>query len=131
MLRARVGAVQGHRQHHRRAVALPSAAQHHAGAVLMPRGTDALLRMFPVLRQLGQSAPPSLRGGAITADTELRRRAFAALREAPGAPRGPKPLVLLFDDLQWSDSDSDALLAELIRPPDAPPMFILATYRLR
>lgn len=98
-------------------------------AVLLPRGTEALLRMFPVLRQLEAVAPPSLRTSAITSDVELRRRAFAALRELLGRLAERKPLVLVLDDLQWSDADSDALLAEILRGPDAPPLFVLATFR--
>lgn len=98
-------------------------------AVLMPRGTEALLRMFPVLRQLESVAPPSLRTSAITSDVELRRRAFAALRELFGRLAERRPVVLVLDDLQWSDADSDALLTELLRGPDAPPLFVLATFR--
>lgn len=98
-------------------------------AVLMPRGTDALLRIFPVLRQLEGSAPQSLRPHAITSEVELRRRAFAALRDLLGRIAERKQIVLILDDLQWSDADSDALLAELLRGPGAPPMLVIATYR--
>jgi serine/threonine protein kinase len=99
-------------------------------AVLMPRGADALLRIFPVLRQVESVAPPTLRAHTIASEVELRRRAFAALRELLGRIAERKPLVLVLDDLQWSDADSDALLAEILRAPDAPPIFVLATFRL-
>src|SRR5262249_7724634 len=98
-------------------------------AVLLPRSTDALLRIFPVLRQVENAAPPTMRTTAIASEIELRRRAFAAPRELFGGIAGRKPVVLVLDDLQWSDADSDALLAEILRGPDAPPLFVLATFR--
>ncbi|MBK8253804.1 MAG: AAA family ATPase [Polyangiaceae bacterium] len=98
-------------------------------AVLLPRGADALLRMFPVLRQIESAAPVSLRGAQITSETELRRRAFGALRELFGRIAERRQLVLMLDDLQWSDADSDALLASILRAPDAPPLLLVASYR--
>lgn len=98
-------------------------------AVLMPRGTDALVRIFPVLRQIESSAPESLRPHPITSEIELRRRAFAALRELFCRIAERKQVVLVLDDLQWSDADSDALLAELLRDPGAPPISVIATFR--
>jgi len=104
---------------------LPSARSQ----VLLPRSTEALTRIFPVLRQLESIAPQTLRPYAIISEIELRRRAFAALRELLGRIAERKHVVLVLDDMQWSDADSDALLAEILRGPDAPPLFLLATYR--
>ena len=104
---------------------LPSARS----AVLLPRSTEALTRIFPVLRQLDALAPQSLRPYAIISEIELRRRAFTALRELLGRIAERKHVVLVLDDMQWSDADSDALLADILRGPDAPPLFVLATYR--
>ena len=94
-----------------------------------PRNRAALARVFPVMLQVdsifdARSAQPE------TIDLfTLRRQAFGALRELLANIASRKPLVIYIDDLQWADADSTFLLEELLRPPDAPPLLLVAGFR--
>ena len=101
---------------------LPAADVHHA----RPFDLAALARLFPVLGDVDSAA----NARTIADSQELRRRAFAAFRALMSGLAARRPLVLFIDDLQWGDLDSGALLADLVRPPNAPHLLLIGTYRL-
>ena len=88
-------------------------------------GAD-LQKMLPDLRQQfplaksGASLPPAL---ARTRLVRAIARGLSAYAELD------RPLILFFDDLQWADTESLNLIAELIREADTPAVLILASYR--
>ncbi len=96
---------------------------------LMPTDAAALARLFPVLQEMEQMTKGRRRQVDIRDSQELRRRAFAALRELLARMADDRRVILFLDDVQWGDRDSAALLAELLRPPDAPPLLIIAAHR--
>jgi len=103
--------------------------RHGRAEALMPRNSLALARVFPVMLQVdaifnARSAKP----GAVDLFT-LRRQAFGALRELFGRIANRQPLVIYIDDLQWADADSSFLLEALLRPPDAPKLLLVGSFR--
>lgn len=97
--------------------------------ILMPTNVLALARLFPALRRVQAVAGAQNRNVLDIPDSrELRRRAFSAFREMLYRLAQRHPLVLHIDDLQWGDLDSVALLNEILRPPDPPPMVVVVCY---
>jgi serine/threonine protein kinase/tetratricopeptide (TPR) repeat protein len=95
---------------------------------LLPRQSSLLLQAFPVLERVSAiaSAP---RAGEARDPQELRSRTFGAVRSLFARLARHRPLILIMEDIQWSDADSRALLQELLRPPDAPRLLLVTTVR--
>jgi hypothetical protein len=96
-------------------------------ALLLTPEVEAVARTFPVLRRVPAIARLSVR--KPDSPIELRARAFRGLRQLLAALAQQHPLVVVIDDIQWADSDSLALLGEIVEPASAPPILLLLTHR--
>lgn len=100
----------------------------HARA-LMPDDAALLPQVFPVLGRVEAIAAAPRQAGRIDDPHELRARVFEAVRSLLAALSQRQPLVVVIDDMQWTDADSLLLLADIVRPPDAPAMLLLLSSR--
>jgi eukaryotic-like serine/threonine-protein kinase len=95
--------------------------------LLVPDNAAALAQVFPVLGQVPAiAAAPPERGRD---PARVRTRALECLRELLTRIATGRRLVIAIDDLHWGDSDSAAVLAELLGPPAPPPVLLIGTYR--
>jgi serine/threonine protein kinase/tetratricopeptide (TPR) repeat protein len=100
----------------------------HEAAVLVPTGVASLAQAFPALCRVPEIAQLALVQSALDPH-DLRTRAFASLRDLFTRLGDRHPLVIVIDDLHWSDADSLSLLAHLLRGPDAPRLLLVVTSR--
>lgn len=101
------------------------------GEPLPNLGTDraaALTRLFPVLARVPGLAEAA-RQRTVPDVLEGRRLGIGALRRLLGTLAYRQGLIVWIDDVQWGDDDSGTLLGEVLRPPDAPPLLVILTYR--
>ncbi|HEX5063787.1 MAG TPA: AAA family ATPase [Kofleriaceae bacterium] len=98
-------------------------------AAMLPLHAAALADVFPDLKRVKAFADAPTSNAA--AHRDLRDHVFGALRELLVRLGRRHTLALAIDDLQWADEDSLALLEEIVRQPDAPPLMLLATLRPR
>ena len=95
--------------------------------VELPGDIGALAHIFPVLRSVPSIG--KVAEGIVSNPQLFRRNAFAALRELAASLAKRRPLVVYINDAHWGDKDSAALLVELIRAPQAPPLLLVMTSR--
>ncbi len=96
-------------------------------AVPAPLHASALTIVFSVLGRI--KAFSSAEELDTVALQDIRLLAFRALRELLGTLARARPLILWIDDLQWGDADSAPLFRELLRPPGAPQLMLIVSYR--
>ena len=96
---------------------------------LLPPGLHYLGRVFPVLRAVPCFDGLPVPEHEIVEPIELRKRAFAALKELLFALGARQPLIVHIDDVQWSDIDSLVLLEQLLQPPNAPNLLLVCGFR--
>ncbi|MCA9676497.1 MAG: serine/threonine-protein kinase PknK, partial [Myxococcales bacterium] len=95
---------------------------------LLPRDIAALARLFPTLNRVPAIVAPHRRAPLPPDLAEVRRRAVAAFAELLERLAGARTLVVFLDDLQWSDADAGAVLAELVRGfEDIGALFVVAS----
>jgi serine/threonine protein kinase len=96
---------------------------------LVPDDVGLIADAFPVLLGVEAALDPHHARPRPRDPAERRRGMARALRALLDRLAGASTLVLTIDDLQWSDPDSIALLADLLRPPEAPPLLLVGTLR--
>jgi serine/threonine protein kinase/tetratricopeptide (TPR) repeat protein len=98
-------------------------------AKVLPAQIQDLARLFPVLRRVPQVATIAEPAVETRDSREIKRHAFAALRELLSRMSEKRPLILYIDDAQWGDADSAAVLHALMLPPRPPSILLLIAYR--
>ncbi len=95
---------------------------------LLPEHMGLVGKVFPVMRRV-EAVARATRPPDNIDPVVLRARLFTAFRELWQRVARSVPLVVLIDDLQWADEESLALLDEILREPEAPPLLLVATVR--
>ena len=97
---------------------------------LLSGDLGALVRVFPVLGQV-RAIRDASRAEHVTAgdDRELRNAAFASLKALLRRLTQRELVVMVIDDLHWSDRDSALMLEHVLGAPDAPALVFVGAYR--
>ena len=98
-------------------------------ALMLPDDVGLLTQLFPVLERVEVVAQaPRTRTGDLD-EQQVRTRAFAALRLLLARLSSRRPVALFADDLQWGDASSAEALFAVLRPPEAPAVMFLGSFR--
>jgi serine/threonine protein kinase len=97
---------------------------------ILPRRCAPLAQLFPVMTRVAAVDRATTLAGHAHDSPQLRREAFAALRELLRRLCQRQPVVMSIDDVQWLDADSAELLAHLLTGADAPPLLVLGALRV-
>jgi eukaryotic-like serine/threonine-protein kinase len=100
-----------------------------AAAALVPAKANLLTQVFPVLGRIDAMARAPRTTTDVLDPQERRARMSATLRDLFVRLSERYPVVLSIDDLQWADVDSVRLYRDVMQPPDAPPLLLVATVR--
>jgi eukaryotic-like serine/threonine-protein kinase len=95
---------------------------------LLPPGTPALVRLFPVLTEVPSIAELPHETTLKDAQAERQRAARALLNLLTNLRPGQPPLLVL-DDLQRADVESLDVLRWIANARDVPPCLVVGTYR--
>jgi len=103
-------------------------------ALLHQQGSEAVVQQLgawaanlaPLLPELAPAVPATR---APTDPQMEKRRLFEAIYRLL-RPSAPHSLVLILEDLHWSDQSSQGLLAHLARAIERDPVLVLASYRV-
>lgn len=96
---------------------------------VLPRHILDLATLFPVLMDVDAVRSSERRTVKHVPPEELHRRGVAAFRELFARLAERTPVIVIVDDLQWTDAESIVLLQELMRPPDPPKIMLVLTWR--
>ena len=96
---------------------------------MLPDDALFVVELFPVLGRVDKISQLQWPSERIQDPVQMRRRAFAALRELFRRISAVRPVLLHVDDLQWGDADSILLLEYLLAPPNPPPILLVACFR--
>jgi serine/threonine protein kinase/tetratricopeptide (TPR) repeat protein len=96
---------------------------------LLPDNPRLLTQVFPVLGRVEAFARAKSRGPEVREPHELRRSAFAALRQLFVRLTADSKVIVVIDDWQWADKDSEILLKDLLSSEGAPTLLLLVSAR--
>src|SRR5262249_54310856 len=94
---------------------------------IVPRDAALLARIFPVLGRV--PAVSRARRHQEEDPQRQRTRGFVALREFLERLSDRYTVALFLDDLQWVDTDTLALLADVMRAAEPPPVLLVLASR--